>query len=159
MSDKTTILAMAPSDAPQLVELWEASVRATHHFLDEADIQGLKPLVLDALQDALDVVVAWSDSGVIQGFAGISGSKLEALFVDASWLGQGVGRRLLEHALEEWHIWKVDVNEGNPDAAAFYRKHGFVVRSRSETDSQGRPFPILHMELERGIPTTGSGTA
>lgn len=42
----------------------------------------------------------------------------------------------------------VDVNEQNPDALSFYRKRGFSVISRDETDESGRPFPILHLELK-----------
>ncbi len=36
---------VANDEAARLVEVWEASVRATHHFLSETDIQFLKPLV------------------------------------------------------------------------------------------------------------------
>lgn len=139
--------AMEPADVPRLVELWEASVRASHTFLSEEDILGLVPLVADALETALDVTVAVDPDGVILGFSGISGSKLEALFVDPAAMGKGAGGVLMRHALDECRVWRVDVNEGNPGARAFYRKYGFVVRSRSATDGQGRPFPILHMEL------------
>ena len=34
-----------PDDFDELAELWEASVRATHHFIPEAYILKLKPLV------------------------------------------------------------------------------------------------------------------
>ncbi len=138
---------MEPADVPRLVELWEASVRATHSFLSEEDILGLVPLVADALETALDVTVATDGAGVLLGFSGIAGSKLEALFVDPAATGAGVGGALMRHALDERRIWRVDVNEENPGALAFYRKYGFQVRSRSATDGQGRPFPILHMEL------------
>jgi putative acetyltransferase len=138
---------MEPADVPRLVELWEASVRATHTFLTEEDIVGLVPLVSDALETALDVTVAEDRTGRLTGFSGISGSKLEALFVDPAAMGTGVGGALMRHALDVRRVWRVDVNEGNPSACAFYRKYGFRVRSRSATDGQGRPFPILHMEL------------
>jgi putative acetyltransferase len=42
----------------------------------------------------------------------------------------------------------LDVNEQNPPAAGFYARQGFVVVGRSETDGEGRPFPLLH--LNRG---------
>lgn len=138
---------MEPADVPRLVELWEASVRASHTFLSEADIVGLVPLVADALETALDVTVAVDGSGRLLGFSGISGSKLEALFVDPAAMGAGVGGVLMRHALDQRRVWRVDVNEENPGALEFYRKYGFQVRSRSATDGQGRPFPILHMEL------------
>ncbi len=34
-----TINPVTESDYPRLLEVWESSVRATHHFLNEEDIQ------------------------------------------------------------------------------------------------------------------------
>ena len=34
-------------DFPILIEIWERSVRATHDFLPEAEINELKPLILN----------------------------------------------------------------------------------------------------------------
>lgn len=34
-------------DHPTLITIWEASVRASHHFLQEADIAALRPLILE----------------------------------------------------------------------------------------------------------------
>ena len=42
----------------------------------------------------------------------------------------------------------VDVNEANVEATRFYEALGFVAVGRSPTDSDGRPYPILH--LKRG---------
>ena len=40
-----TFFRPAATDFDALTALWEASVRATHHFLDEAYIRYLKPLI------------------------------------------------------------------------------------------------------------------
>jgi len=37
-------------EGERLIEVWEASVRATHDFLSEFDIAYLKPMVLPALR-------------------------------------------------------------------------------------------------------------
>ena len=39
----------------RLVELWEASVRATHDFLSEEDIRGIRTYVPDALRSIADL--------------------------------------------------------------------------------------------------------
>ncbi|RYZ54653.1 MAG: GNAT family N-acetyltransferase, partial [Chitinophagaceae bacterium] len=39
----------------------------------------------------------------------------------------------------------VDVNEQNEMAVGFYRHFGFRVTGRSETDSLGKPYPLLTM--------------
>jgi putative acetyltransferase len=44
---------------------------------------------------------------------------------------------------------RVDVNEQNEQAVGFYQRMRFGVEGRSELDSQGKPFPLLHMRLGR----------
>ena len=60
---------------------------------------------------------------------------------------QGVGKKLLRHAINNLQARKVDVNEQNEQALQFYKHFGFEVLSRSEVDGHGKPFPILHMQL------------
>ncbi len=42
---------------------------------------------------------------------------------------------------------RVDVNEQNEQALGFYQHLGFSVIGRSPLDGQGKPYPLLHMEL------------
>jgi putative acetyltransferase len=55
----------------------------------------------------------------------------------------------MEHAMRELRADEVDVNEQNPAAVGFYQHFGFKVVGRSPLDGTGKPFPILHMALER----------
>ena len=59
------------SEHPKLLEIWEASVRATHHILAEADLQALKPLILQQYFDAVDLRCAKNAQGDILGFCGV----------------------------------------------------------------------------------------
>lgn len=43
------------ADYSEIVEVWEASVRATHVFLGEDDIQHLKPLILNEYLKAVEL--------------------------------------------------------------------------------------------------------
>src|SRR5262245_34376977 len=143
--------AVSPEEGDRVLEVWEAAVRATHHFLSEADIQFFKPLVLQALLtlDHLDCVR--DREGSLVAFVGVSGEKMEALFVHPAFHRAGIGRRLARHAVVELGATGVDVNEQNVGAVAFYRRIGFEVEGRSEVDSTGKPFPLLHMR--KPIPT------
>ena len=38
-------------DRERLLELWERSVRATHHFLEDSDVVALRPLVAEELAE------------------------------------------------------------------------------------------------------------
>lgn len=134
-------------DRERLVEVWEASVRATHHFLSDADIQFFRPLVRDGMLGALQLACVRDGEGKLVGFVGVHGEKIEALFVDPSLRGTGIGSRLLRHALDSLGAAAVDVNEQNEQAVGFYLRMGFEVRGRSEMDSLGKPFPLLHLRL------------
>jgi len=133
---------------PVLLEVWESSVRATHDFLQEQDIQALRPLLLHAYFPVLTIKIArLSCDDSIQGFIGVSEKRIEMLFVRAEQRGKGIGKLLLRHAINELGADELDVNEQNPQAVNFYKKNGFFTIGRSEVDGQGRPYPLLHMKL------------
>ena len=134
-------------DYHELTEIWEASVRATHHFLTEADIHFFKPLILNEYLQSVSLFCIKSPVGNISGFMGLSEEKIEMLFVDSAAFGKGFGKALLRFAISEKGIRKVDVNEQNEQAIAFYKYMGFEVIGRSELDGSGKPFPILHLML------------
>lgn len=132
-------------DGPRLLEVWEASVRATHDFLSESDIQFFKPLVLQGVFALEHLGCLRDGDGRLVAFVGVAGGKMEALFVHPSWRRMGLGRRLARHAVVDLGATTVDVNEQNHQAVAFYRRLGFEVEGRSETDGLGKPFPLLHL--------------
>ena len=134
-------------DRERLLELWEHSVRATHHFLAEGDVAALRPLVAEALtSDALDWWVVLSMAGALVGFLGFARNTIEALFIHPDHQGQGGGTFLVAHAQRlSGGALAVDVNEQNEAALRFYQGLGFSVVGRSPTDGGGRPFPLLHL--------------
>jgi len=136
---------------PVLIDIWEASVRATHEFLSETHIQTLKPLILAQYFDAVDLRIAKTDKGDITGFIGVADQTIEMLFMSPEYRAEGIGSLLLEHAVTEQAAYKVDVNEQNQDAVGFYQHAGFCIVGRSAFDGQGNPFPLLHMELSNKV--------
>ena len=138
------IVQATQADYLTLIDLWERSVRATHDFLPETEIAQLKPLILNEYfaQVLLHVVVR---DNQILGFLGSSEDNIEMLFIDPDFRRTGVGSSLLDFAVKQLGIYKVDVNEQNTQAVNFYKKSGFEVMGRSELDGQGNPYPLLHM--------------
>ena len=134
-----------PTERNTLLHIWQRSVRATHTFLTENDIQSLLPLVRDAALIHLELWVLCDDTDAPIGFLGLSGPMVEALFIAPEWCRQGGGRMLLEHARRLKGTLAVDVNEQNPEALRFYMACGFEVVGRSDLDADGRPFPLLHL--------------
>lgn len=140
------ITAVSEGEYSRLTEVWDSSIRATHGFLSEDDIESIRERLPEYF-DAVDLRVWRDGSGTIKGFAGVADGKLEMLFVDASARGSGVGKELLRYTVGKMGARALDVNEQNPSAVGFYAHMGFRVVGRSELDSEGRPFPLLHMEL------------
>ena len=136
-------------DFPRVLEVWEASVRATHHFLSDADIQFIKPLIPDALAQVKELVCVRDADDRVAGFLGVENSKIEMLFIHPNWRGRGIGSRLLKYATDVLGARLVDVNEQNEQAVGFYRRMGFEVEGRSELDSTAKPFPLLHLRLSK----------
>lgn len=131
------------SQYDQLIELWEASVRATHGFLMEEDLLFYRSMLSKYLSE-LDLYCINVGSR-LAGFLALGEGMVQALFVHPHFFGNGVGKTLMLYALEKRVIYKVDVNEQNTKALQFYRSFGFHVIDRSDTDATGRPYPILHL--------------
>ena len=137
-----------PTEREVLLDIWLRSVQATHTFVSEEDLQSMIPQVREYLaSNEPEFWVLCDDSEAIMGFMGMSGSKMESLFLAPEFHRRGGGRRLVRHAQAVHGELRVDVNEQNSVARAFYEACGFVVEGRSELDEQGRPYPLLHMRL------------
>ncbi|MDE6115256.1 MAG: GNAT family N-acetyltransferase [Muribaculum sp.] len=133
------------NDYESLIGIWERSVKATHEFLDETSIYEIKEALIPDYFPNVDLY-AVAENDVLVGFIGLQDDKIEMLFIDSDNRGKGYGSMLLEFA-KKLGATKVDVNEQNPLALAFYQAKGFRVTSRDETDDAGRPYPILHLSL------------
>lgn len=144
-------LSDKPEDLPILLEIWEASVRATHDFLTVEKIQEIKQIIEEGnVFSSVETYTFENPDGLKTGFVGIAGNKMEMLFIRPEYRGLGIGKALTQYVISHHHVTKVDVNEQNPQAIAFYKKMGFQVMKRNPLDSQGNPFPILKMELFSG---------
>ncbi|NAS32748.1 GNAT family N-acetyltransferase [Flavobacteriaceae bacterium R38] len=146
---KQKIDTVNKTEYQDVVNVWESSVRATHHFLKEEDIEYFKPLILNTYLDAVELRCIRNDEKEIVGFLGVAEENLEMLFIDPEYRGKNIGKALLKYSIENLNVTKVDVNEQNEQAVGFYKYCGFEVKNRSEVDATGKPYPILHMELKK----------
>lgn len=130
-----------------LMKIWESSVKATHTFLTEDSIENLKPYVKCALEEIKELYSFLNEKNIICGFIGIEEEKIEMLFIDAAYRQKGIGRKLLSYGTDNLKAKYVDVNEQNIQGVHFYKHMGFEIIGRDELDSQGNPFPILHLKF------------
>ena len=74
-------LRPTPQDYDELLTVWEASVRSTHHFLAEKDIQFYKPLIREQYFLAVELYIIRNEKEEIAAFMGLSDELIEMLFV------------------------------------------------------------------------------
>lgn len=139
------IKALDQETENKLLVIWESSVRATHNFLSDPEINNIKKYVPHALRRVSHLIVAYDENEPV-AFMGINDLKLEMLFVDANQRGNGIGKALITYGIHNLDINELAVNEQNPGARGFYEYMGFKAVERSEFDDQGNPYPILIMK-------------
>lgn len=140
-NDRTSLL-------PALLAVWEASVRATHDFLTDAEVLRIKEYVPQALAGVAHLVVAADDAGRPAAFMGVEDGRLEMLFLSPAARGRGLGRQLVDYGTAHYGIREVTVNEQNPQAVGFYEHLGFVTYKRTDRDEEGGPYPLLYMRRD-----------
>ncbi len=136
-----------PQQLAALLSTWEASVRATHHFLSPAEIDQIKTYVPQALREVEHLLAAGREPGQMLAFMGITGQRLEMLFLSPEERGHGLGKTLVQYGVGHYGLREVTVNEQNPQAVGFYRHLGLETYQKTEHDEQGGPYPLLYMRL------------
>lgn len=126
-----------------ILEIWEKSVRHTHDFLAEEDIQFYKNVIPEYLEN-VDLVL-WKDEQRIIGFSGTSEEELVMLFLDPIFIGKQYGSEILMELIASESIKRIDVNTQNEHAKRFYLNHGFEIESEDAVDGFGKPYPMTHL--------------
>lgn len=133
----------------KLVNVWEASVRATHLFLSDTEIKQIKEYVPQALREVKHLIVVEITPEEPIAFMGIENQRLEMLFLAPAERGKGIGRFLIQYGIRNYKIQEVTVNEQNPQAVGFYEHMGFATYKRTDVDEEGNPYPLLYMKYEQ----------
>ncbi len=78
----------------QLLWVWESSVRATHLFLSENEIEGIKKYVPQALKEIPHLFIVENENQIPVGFMGIIEQHLEMLFICDEERGKRLRKRI-----------------------------------------------------------------
>ena len=133
----------------ELLDIWEQSVRATHLFLSDAEVNAIRVYVPQALRSVEHLIAAEAERPI--GFMGVQNRRLEMLFLTPEERGKGIGKQLLQYGIETYGIVELTVNEQNPQAVGFYEHMGFEAYKRTELDEEGNPYPLLYMKRVQEI--------
>ena len=111
------------------------------------EIDDIKPEVGSGLRAVETLIAILGKDGKFLAFMGIENQRLEMLFVDPQMIGKRIGQKLVEYGIQKHHINELTVNEQNPRAVGFYEHLGFRTYKQTNTDEQGRPYPLLYMRI------------
>lgn len=140
----------SPADVPRALEIWRAAVDATHGFLTPEDRAEIDRMMAEQFLPHAELWLAEDGDGHVLGFLVMAGEEIDALFVDPAVHGQGYGTALVEHAITLSPHATVEASEQASNALPFYEARGFVRIGRSETDPQGRPYPLIRLRYAGG---------
>lgn len=133
------------ADVPRALEIWRDAVDATHGFLSAQDRIEIDRLVANEFLPNAELWLVDDATARAVGFLVMDGDEIDALFVDPAMHGRGYGTALLDHALSLSPAATVEASEQADNALPFYEARGFVRTGRSETDPQGRPYPLVRL--------------
>lgn len=128
-----TIRTFQPNDLDRIMEIWLAGNLDAHSFIPEDYWRSHVPEVRRLLPQAQLFIC--EEQHMIYGFAGMTGSYLEGIFVDKAYRCTGIGKALLDHLKTSCCEISLAVYEKNSRAKSFYLREGFLPVSQ-RTDSE-----------------------
>ena len=119
------IRAYRTEDTDAVVSVWRAATALAHPFLADA-------FVTQEADNLRNIYVHIAETWVLEedgepvGFIALIGDEIAGLFLQPSCHGRGLGRALVDHAVDLRGPLRVEVFERNAIGRRFYERYGFV---------------------------------
>jgi len=143
-----TIRGYRAADMEALSAIWFDASRIAHPFIGETRLREQRILIETVYLPQAETLVA-IHRDVQAGFISLMDDFIGGLFVSPHHQGSGIGRALIDRAIESRARLHLEVYTANARACAFYRSLGFVETGRRPIDDQGLPFENARMTLTR----------
>jgi ribosomal protein S18 acetylase RimI-like enzyme len=137
----------AAADTQILSRIWLDASLLVHPFIGTQRLREQQRLIEDTYLPLSETFVA-AQAGDPVGFISLLDSFIGGLFVAPAQQGEGIGRRLIAHALDLKGELSLEVYTANEQAMRFYRSLGFLEVSRRSTDDDGLPFENARLSLK-----------
>ena len=130
-SDQTAIRkAQSTNDYLVCADIWLRASLLAHDFIDGDFWRAKQAAMASVYLPSSLVTLAVGAQGEVVAFSAVRGNKLEALFVEPGFWGQGLGRKLLDQIFDGHQELTLTVYAKNKRAVDFYLIRGLEVAGR-----------------------------
>lgn len=142
-----SIRPLQEADLDTVVDLWLKSSIKAHSFIEASFWEGQVNAMREVYIPSADTWVA-DYEGMLVGFVSLNEEMLAALFVHPFFQGNGIGKQLLQFAMEQSDSLVLSVYKENKRAMDFYRKQGFEAVQEQVDKHTGMPEVIMVWDNE-----------
>lgn len=136
------IRPLVANDISKTMEIWLSTNIKSHPFIKEDVFIGMYESTMRSLLLDYKAFVYVLD-GLVVGFVAVDETmKIVALQVDEQYQGNGFGERLLDYALEKYHMLHAEIYRDNEMAMDFFEENGFQLVAITNMEETG-PVKVL----------------
>lgn len=135
-------------DIDKIMDIWLKSAIKAHDFIDEEYWNNNYNTVKDVYIPMSDTFV-YEDEENIKGFISIINNEfIGALFVDIDCQGNGIGKKLINYAMNKYKKLNLAVYKDNKKSVDFYMNRGFKIVKEQEDEDSGYKEYIMEIHCE-----------
>lgn len=123
-------------DTDALVSIWRSASSLAHPFLKETFVAQEENNVRTLHLPNAETWVL-EDNEIPIGFIALIGDEIGGLFLEPSFHGRGLGKAMVDHAVDIKGPLRVEVFERNAIGRRFYERYGFVEVGQYRHEASG----------------------
>lgn len=145
--DSTVIRPYQEQDLNALLDTWSAASEIAHPFLSDEFLASERENIPNLYLPNAETWV-FEKQGKVVGFIALIGNEVGAIFVHPHHQKSGIGRSLMDHAVERQGTLEVEVFQANLIGRAFYERYGFVMLEQKHHEPTQQQ--VLRLRLNGG---------
>ncbi len=125
------------NDIDKIMNIWLKSNIKAHAFIQKEYWENNYNIVRDIYIPMAETFV-YEDEECIKGFISIINNEfIGALFVDIDFQNSGIGKKLINYAIDKYKNLNLAVYKENKTAVDFYINRGFKIIKEQESEDSG----------------------
>ncbi|WP_413111760.1 GNAT family N-acetyltransferase [Thaumasiovibrio sp. DFM-14] len=142
MNQKVLTISQVQSfEYPCAVQVWVQSVKQQAQWQDKKEVMSFRRLLLQDYLPNLECYAIRNEKQQILGLIGLANKQVFLLSVLPGYQRNGLAKRLINYAINEFGVYKVNVPASNRPALELFHAQGFYSVARHDKDYIGRAMP------------------